>query len=215
MGAIFYALVRNSFKVFYTLYNRLEIKGRENVPSEPVVVVANHTSHADPPLMAAAYPMRPPIRYIGKEELFKGRILGTALHGLGVVPVSREDSQRAGAVLKLMLSHLNEGRSVLVFPEGTRSRDGRIRQPLEGGAAFLSIKSGRPILPAYISGSFKVLPPGAKFPRPVKLRVTYGELIRPPEEGTDREKREATTGAILDFFLRMEREADDRSRAQA
>lgn len=205
----FYFIVKNFFRIFHTIYNRLEVRGRGNLPAlgTPVIVASNHASNIDPPLIGGVYPCR--LRYLAKESLFRNPLLRVCIRNLGAIPVTREDSQRAGAVMKLLLERLDARESILVFPEGSRSRDGRL-QPLEGGAAFLSVKSGAPILPVYIAGSFDVCPPGGSFPRPVKLVVTFGPLIEPIAAGTDRERRDAATRALGESLRAMEREADAR-----
>ncbi len=200
----FYFIVKNFFRIFHTIYNRLEVRGHGNIPIAPVIVASSHASNIDPPLIGGIYPRR--LRYLAKESLFRNPLLRVCIRNLGAVPVTREDSTRAGVVMKLLLERLDAGESILVFPEGSRSRDGRL-QPLEGGAAFLSVKSGVPILPVYIAGSFDVWPPGGSFPRPAKLVVTFAPLIEPGVEGTDRERRDAVTRALGESLRAMEREA--------
>ena len=201
---LFYFIVKNSSRIFHTIYNRLEVRGRGNIPDAPVIVASNHASNIDPPLIGGVYPRR--LRYLAKASLFRNPLLGFCIRNLGAIPVTREDSQRAGAVMKLLLERLNNGESILVFPEGSRSRDGKL-QPLEGGAAFLSVKSGVPVLPVYISGSFDVWPPEHSLPRPAKLVVTFAPLIEPSGEGSDRERRDAVTRALDESLRAMEREA--------
>lgn len=188
---IFYFFVKNGFRLVFTLYNRLEIVGREFIPDYPVIVASNHASNIDPPLIGGAFPRR--LRYLAKESLFKNPVLGFLITSLGAIPVKREDRQSAGVVLKLLLEQLSRGESILLFPEGSRSKDGKMK-PLEGGAAFLSVKSGIPILPVYIRGSHGVCPPGSSLPRPCKLRVSFAEpLSSDPEVKSDREKRDRLT----------------------
>lgn len=187
----FYFLVKNSFRLAFSLYNRLETAGREFIPDYPVIVASNHASNIDPPLIGGIFPRR--LCYLAKDSLFKNPALGFLIASLGAIPVTREDRQRAGVVLKLLLEQLNRGESILLFPEGSRSKDGKLK-PLEGGAAFLSVKSGVPILPVCIKGSLGVCPPGSSFPRPGKLRVRFAEPISPdPDVKSDREKRDRLT----------------------
>lgn len=201
MGTALYTAVKLFFRTFYTVYNRLEIKGLENVPDEPAIVASNHASNIDPPLVGAAFPR--PLRYLAKESLFKG-VLGGMIRSLGAISVRREDASNAGAVLRILLDRLASGEDVLIFPEGSRSRDGRLHS-LEGGAAFLSVKSGRPMVPAYIAGSFEVCPPGASVPRPHKLSITFCRPIYPDGRGTDRERREISLRALEASLSDMER----------
>ena len=202
---VLYGLVRNSSFIFHKIYNRLSVGGLEHVPGEPVIVASNHASNFDPPLIGGVFPRR--LRYLAKESLFRNPLLGFLIRTLGAIPVRREDSQRAGAVMKMMLRLLEGGESILLFPEGSRSRDGRL-QPLEGGVALLSVKSGVPILPVYIGGSGKLCPPGKTLPRPAKLTVTFAPPIRPDSYGmeSDRERRAAMMADLERALLALEQE---------
>ena len=188
LGTAFYYVVKFFFRVLFAIYNRLEVRGVDNIPvGGQVIVASNHASNVDPPLIGGAFPGR--LRYLAKESLFHVPLLGFFVRALGAIPVTREDSQRAGTVIKLMLARLKKGESILIFPEGTRSEGGRLK-PLEGGVALLSVASGVPVLPVYIGGSHKVCPRGKLIPRPVKLTVTFSSPIFPSGEPIgDREKR--------------------------
>jgi 1-acyl-sn-glycerol-3-phosphate acyltransferase len=188
LEAAFYYVVKIFFRAFFVIYNRLEIRGVKNIPvGRQVIVASNHASNVDPPLIGGVFPWR--LRYLAKESLFHIPLLGFLIRVLGAIPVAREDSQRAGIVIKLMLARLKEGENILIFPEGTRSEGGRLKQ-LGGGVALLSVASGVPILPVYIGGSHRVCPKGKLIPRPVKLTVTFSSPIFPSEEPIgDREKR--------------------------
>lgn len=203
----FYSLVKTFFLIFHTLYNRLEVRGRENIPpTGRLIVASNHASNVDPPLIGAVFPGY--LRFLAKESLFRNPLLGFCVRSLAAVPVTREDSQRAGAVMKLMLGLLQSGERIVIFPEGTRSRDGRLK-PLEPGAAFLSLKADAPILPVYIAGSHDACPPGRVLYRPKKLVVTFAPPIPPDAgEGGERARRERMMER-LDVALRaMQKEAD-------
>ena len=174
---LLYSLVRNSCALGFSLFFRLRVTGRERIPlSDPVLVASNHLSHFDPPLIGSVFPR--PLHYLAKAELFEKPLLGPLIRGLGACPVSREDSQKAGTVLKLLLRFLEEGKSLLLFPEGTRSPDGTL-QPLEGGISFLSVKARVPVVPAWITGTYEAFPRGASFPRFVPLEVRFGAPLRP------------------------------------
>ena len=211
----FYFIVKTFFRVVFTLYNRLEVRGLDKVPpGMSFIVASNHASYIDPPLLGGVFPGR--LRYLAKESLFRNPVMGFLISTLGAVSVKREDSQRAGAVMKIMLARLALGESFLIFPEGTRSSDGKLL-PLESGAAFLSVKSGVPLLPVYISGSSDVMPPHRFFPRPAKVRVTFGDPIFPDNaiEG-EKQRREAVKDALEKALHSLERvSADDRSRKGA
>lgn len=202
----FYFLVKNTFRITFSLYNRLKVTGVEHIPDFPVIVASNHASNIDPPLIGGVFPRR--LRYLAKESLFRNPAFGFVIAALGAIPVTREDRQRAGVVLKLLLDQLKQGESVLLFPEGSRSKDGTL-QPLEGGAAFLSVKSGVPILPVYIRGSNEVCPPGASFPRPGKLHVRFSSPLFPAADAkSDREKRGRLMTRLGEALLALSEDRD-------
>ncbi|MDR1915819.1 MAG: 1-acyl-sn-glycerol-3-phosphate acyltransferase [Synergistaceae bacterium] len=197
---IFYHIVKTLFRLLFILYNRLEVRGLDNVPSGVTMIIAsNHASNIDPPLIGSVFPGR--LRYLAKDSLFRVPLLGFFIKALGAIPVSRQDSQRAGAVMKLLLSRLRSGENILLFPEGTRSRSGEL-QPLEGGIAFLAIKSGAPILPVFVHGSHLAWPPGKKFPSPAKLILAISHPIFPDEEITDERKRRLALMKSIEDELR-------------
>jgi 1-acyl-sn-glycerol-3-phosphate acyltransferase len=204
-NALVYFLVRNSARIFFTLYNRFSIRGIDRIPPGPLVVAANHASNLDPVVVGSAFPR--PLRYLAKEELFRNPLFGALIDALGAVPVAREDRQRAGTVLKMCLEQLASGRPLLLFPEGTRSSDGRLKTPLEQGAAFLSLKSGAPIVPAYLAGSFESCPRGAAFPRPAKLRLLFGHPLRPEESSSGGDRRGILTARLTEALEGLQREA--------
>ncbi|QTX32940.1 1-acyl-sn-glycerol-3-phosphate acyltransferase [Aminithiophilus ramosus] len=198
--ALLYGCVKYSCLLWLRLYNRLSIEAVDEVPRRGAfIVAANHCSNLDPVVIGAACPRR--LRFMAKEELFRIPLLGPLIRALGAVPVPRSDRQGAAAVLRLTLARLEASESVILFPEGTRSRDGRLKG-LEGGVALLAVKTGLPVIPAFISGSYEALPGGAPFPRPVKIRLRFGSPLRAAEllpEGSEKERRQA-------LLRRLERE---------
>jgi 1-acyl-sn-glycerol-3-phosphate acyltransferase len=169
-----------------------------------MIVASNHASYIDPPLVGCVFPGM--LRYLAKESLFRVPLLGFFIRALGAVPVKREDSQRAGAVMKNLLRMLENGDSVLLFPEGSRSPDGRVK-PLEAGAAYLSVKTGVPVLPVYVGGSFDAWPRGNMLPRPSKLTLAVSSLIYPDGRGgSERDKRALVMNALESSLLSMEAE---------
>jgi 1-acyl-sn-glycerol-3-phosphate acyltransferase len=206
---IFYWIAKTFFRIVFTLYNRLEIRGLDKVPCGATLILAsNHSSYIDPPLLGGVFPGR--LRYLAKESLFRNPVFGFLISALGATSVAREDSQRAGAVLKLLLRVLAGGESVLIFPEGTRSPDGKLKA-LEGGAAFLSVKAGVPVQPVYISGSDRVWPPHKSFPRPSKVVVSFGSPIYPDLAEGEKRRREIVMESLERELHSLERgDCDDR-----
>ncbi len=164
--------------LYFRLAHHLQVEGADHVPAEGACIVAgNHVSVLDPPLMGCGIPHRV-VHYLAKIELFRPP-LGWVLRAVGAVPVERGKGD-VGA-LRRALSLLQDGRVLGLFPEGTRSPDGRF-QPPKRGIGFLVAKAAVPVVPALIDGTFGVWPKGARGPRlGVPVRVRYGAPIQPEE----------------------------------
>ena len=189
MSRLFYFLTKLFFFLSLKIYNRFSIIGRERIPREgKVMVIANHCSNLDPIVVGVAFPGR--LRYLAKSELFINPLLGFLIRILGAIPVSKETSQSAGTALKAFLSLLERGENILIFPEGSRSFDGRL-QPLEGGAALIAHKTGVTVVPAYVAGTFESMPRGASFVRPSSISITFGEPLYPASIAYGLSAREA------------------------
>lgn len=154
-----------------------KVKGLENLPLRGgVLAAANHVSYFDPPLLGNATPRV--MYYMARADLFSNPIFGALIRTWGAFPIKR-DMWSAGG-LKKALRKLDEGKLVLFFPEGTRSRDGRLGQPMLG-AGLLAYLARAPVIPVYIDGTDKVLPRRAKRPRCAAVTVIFG----PPVELTE------------------------------
>jgi 1-acyl-sn-glycerol-3-phosphate acyltransferase len=105
-------------------------------------------------------------------------VLSSFIRALGAVPVSQENKNSAAGLLRQVIGFIDDGYSVLIFPEGQRSPDGRL-QPLEGGVALIASKTNAPIVPVWIDGTWEAFPLHLAFPRPRKVRVTFGRPIQP------------------------------------
>jgi 1-acyl-sn-glycerol-3-phosphate acyltransferase len=152
---------------------RLEVRGGQHVPcTGAALLVSNHVSVLDPPFVGAAAPRD--LYFLAKEELFKIPLLGRLIRALNARPVKRDGSD--SRALKLGLRLLAEGRALLIFPEGTRGREGRLGEG-KPGAGMLAVMSGAPVVPVYVSGSGRALPPGRVVPRPAKVRVVFGPAL--------------------------------------
>jgi 1-acyl-sn-glycerol-3-phosphate acyltransferase len=143
---------------------RPEVAGAENVPADgPVILAANHQSFADEffiPLGA-----RRQVFYFAKAEYFtapglRGRAMAAFFHGMGQVPVARTDTRSAAAVIEIGVEVLEQGRALGIFPEGTRSPDGRLYK-FRTGVARLALRSGAPVVPVGLVGTRDVQPPGS------------------------------------------------------
>lgn len=150
--------------------------GRRHVPIRgPVLLVGNHQSHLDPVLVGIACPRQ--MRSLARHTLFFWP-LSWLIRSLGAVPIDRERGGLAG--VKTALQLLRAGEVVLVFPEGTRTRDGRL-QPLLPGFVSLARRSAATIVPVAIDGAFAAMPRGCVLPRPCPISLTFCPSIAPAD----------------------------------
>lgn len=154
----------------------LRVEGREKLgPAGRFVFMANHLSLIDGPLLVALVPRR--LRVILKKSLFQIPVIGSAMAYVGFIPVDRKRTsggQRAIARAARLMRE--KGVSFLIFPEGTRSRDGRLQEFRRGGF-FLALESGAAIAPISIRGTYELMPKGQKYIRKGKIRVVFHEPV--------------------------------------
>ena len=153
---------------------RTRVEGLENIPAGTVLFAANHTSNADGPAIVGAMPRR--IAILGKKSLFAIPIVGTAFRLAQFVPVDRANPERAAASLELAVQYMKNGMSFLIYPEGTRSPDGRLL-PFRKGAFVLAIKAGVPVVPVACSGAHRVIPKKSYRIRPGEVVVRFCPAI--------------------------------------
>lgn len=146
MYCLFYWLMRAVFGLWF----RLQVRGMERVPRQgAAIVVANHRSGFDPPLMGALLPR--PVYFMAKAELFRFRPFAWLISALHAYPVDRGRADRAA--LRRSLQLLRNGQALLIFPEGHRSPDGRL-QAMRGGVLVMAQMTGAPIIPVAIAGRY-------------------------------------------------------------
>jgi 1-acyl-sn-glycerol-3-phosphate acyltransferase len=153
---------------------RLEIHGVEKIPrGQAVVFMANHQSNCDPPALLA---ILPPVLVLVKKEFFRVPILGRGMLARGFIPVERRNREQALEAVEKGVDALKAGNSFLVYPEGTRSPDGRL-QRFKKGVFVMALKAGAPIVPVSVSGSNKIMPKGKFVIRPGGVRITFHEPV--------------------------------------
>jgi 1-acyl-sn-glycerol-3-phosphate acyltransferase len=175
---------------------RLTVFGAENIDAKrPYVVVSNHASLLDPPALFAALPIG--MTYVAKIELLAVPVFGAIIGRTGAVFVPRTDHDRSHQAMQLAAKRVREGQNVLVFAEGTRSRDGRL-QPFKKGAFVLAIAAGADILPVTIRGSHALMPAHGNKIRSGPLEVHIHPPIRTAGlEYSDREQLRLMTQAAV------------------
>ncbi len=150
---------------------RFRVEGRERLdPERTYLFVANHASNVDPPILLLA--IGRDIKVIAKASLFRLPLFGWLLRVAGMVPVHRDDRERAIGAVELAAASLASGNDFLVFAEGTRSRDGRLL-PLKKGPFVMAIKAGVPVVPVVLSGTREMMPKGTRRLRPGEARVRF------------------------------------------
>ena len=153
---------------------RLEIHGLDQIPrGRPVVFMANHQSNCDPPALLAVMPR---VLVLVKKEFFRVPILGRGMLACGFIPVDRRNREQALEAVERGVQALKAGKSFLVYPEGTRSPDGRL-QRFKKGVFVMAIKAGAAIVPVSVSGSNKIMPKGEFVMRPGGVRITFHETV--------------------------------------
>ncbi len=171
-GAIYWFL----WSVFYVLgrvFFRYRAFGRENIPKQGgVLVAANHASFLDIPLLGCGIPRR--VAFLGREDLFPIPGLNATLQWLGWIPIRHDRLSRAGFGRAVDL--IKSGKVVVIYPEGTRTRDGKLH-PGKPGIGTIVAQTGCLVVPAYIAGTYEALPMKSWRLRLHPVQVTYGKPI--------------------------------------
>jgi 1-acyl-sn-glycerol-3-phosphate acyltransferase len=207
---VLYAVLKPPAVLLMRLIFRMRRFGHRHVPRRgPALLVANHSSVLDPPLIAGMTPR--PVTFLAKAELFEVPLFGGLIRRLGARPLRRDGGDPAA--LRTALRLLEEGRVLLVFPEGSRGPEGSLR-PAKPGAGMLAVLSGAPVIPVYISGTGRAWPRGRRWPRPARVTVRFGEPVQVPRADAARRKDsyEAASRAMMAAIARL-KDAEDRARS--
>ena len=205
----FYLAVRALVVFLCRTYLRLGVSGSENVPQKGAFILApTHRSTVDIPIASAVTRRR--MRFMGKDSLWKVKVIGSFFSALGAFPVTRGSADLEA--LKRCISVLQSGEPLVMFPEGTR-RIGSEVVDLFDGAAYISIKTGLPIVPVGIAGSEQVMQTGSKMIWPKRCYAVVGKPIFPNQlEGkrASREEIASLTQQIQVSLQRLFNEAETR-----
>lgn len=170
---MFYRIIRALMAIFLAVVNRWEIEGEENIPCNgPLVIVGNHVSQWDPLFLACS--IKRSIHYMAKEELFKIPLIKQIILGLGAFPIKRGKFDRNA--LRIASKYLEDGEVLGLFPEGTRSKTGKLL-PFQQGAALFALRSRAPIVPVSLIGTKKAFPKSLRG----KIKVKIGKPLVYPD----------------------------------
>ena len=174
--AVMYSMGKGLARMCFSAFARWEVQGVEAVPPRGrLLVVANHQSNADPPVVVASLPRR--VRFLGKQELFNLPVLSTVMRAWGVYPMRR--SGQDAEALRWILRTLEQEQAAVLFPEGTRSRRGM--RKANHGVAFVALKANAPILPVGITGT-ENLQSFWRIPFPLcRIKVNIGQPFSLPD----------------------------------
>ena len=160
--------------MMYAGYFRWQVFNAERVPLKGGVIIAsNHASFLDPPLVGSA--LNRDINYLARESLFRYPGIGALLRSWNAVPVDRDGGGAKG--LKIILARLLDGNGIILFPEGTRTKDGKL-QPARSGIGLTVIKSDAVVIPVRTFGTFECYSRKLRFHLPKRLAVKYGEPMK-------------------------------------
>ena len=189
-----YRLCRGGSWAYLRLRHRMRVEGLEHIPSEGgALIVANHQSFLDIPLIAAAVPRH--ISFVARRSLADSALLGFVMRQTGAVLIQRGEPDRAA--LREMQEHLAAGDLLAIFPEGTRSADGRVGE-FKAGAALAARKARVPLIPAAIRGSFDVWPRDRKRPGPGRMAVSFHPPVEANAPGALEEVRARILSSVGD-----------------
>ena len=191
------------FRMMYAVYFRWRVFNAERVPLQGGVILAsNHASFLDPPLVGSG--LKRDINYLARESLFRYPGIGALLRSWNAVPVDRDGGGAKG--LKTILNRLLDGNGIILFPEGTRTLDGRL-QPAQSGIGLIVIKSAAPVVPVRVFGTFETYGKHVGiFPHPHRLAVKYGqpmnfEALRAEAKTCDKTRLKAIYQQVADEIM--------------
>ncbi|CAB4748644.1 unannotated protein [freshwater metagenome] len=201
-----YGILRAFLTPFLMSAFRPKVKGLRNVPAKgPVIIASNHLSFSDSIFMPLVVPRK--VTFLAKSEYFtspgpKGLLKKVTFKALGQVPVDRSGGRRSEAALITGLQVLAEGKCLGIYPEGTRSPDGRLYKG-RTGIARLAIESGAPVIPVAMSNTDKIQPTGQVIPNLHRVGMVFGEAMYFDGDSTDLQYLRTVTDQIVAKIAEM------------
>jgi 1-acyl-sn-glycerol-3-phosphate acyltransferase len=200
MNNLPYGILRAFLTPFLMVLFRPKVKGLRHVPgSGPVIIASNHLSFSDSIFMPLVVPRK--VTFLAKSEYFtspgpKGLLKKLTFIALGQVPVDRSGGRRSEAALITGLKVLAEGKCLGIYPEGTRSPDGRLYKG-RSGIARLAIESGSPVIPVAMFNTEKIQPTGTVVPKVMRVEMIFGEPMYFEGDSTDLQHLRDVTDKIM------------------
>jgi len=207
-NAIMYFISVSVFKISLKLFFRFSVHGHESIPKKGAFIAAsNHVSYMDPPAIGATFRRR--VYFIASSHLCKNRLLGLWLRSVGCLIIRRGEPDHT--TMRRIIRYLKDGKPLAIFPEGSRSEDGKIGESLSG-VGFLALKSQAPVIPCFVKGTDKAFPKGAKSFKRTKVSVYIGEAIRPEDfkhEGNRKESYQLFSKKVMHNIAELQRRYAD------
>ena len=206
MNNLPYGILRAFLTPFLMILFRPKVKGLRHVPaSGPLIIASNHLSFSDSIFMPLVVPRK--VTFLAKSEYFtspgpKGLLKKLTFIALGQVPVDRSGGRRSEAALITGLKVLAEGKCLGIYPEGTRSPDGRLYKG-RTGIARLAIESGAPIIPVAMFNTEKIQPTGTVVPKVMRVKMIFGEPMYFEGDSTDLQYLRDVTDQIMSTIQEM------------
>jgi 1-acyl-sn-glycerol-3-phosphate acyltransferase len=206
MNNLPYGILRAFLTPFLMILFRPKVKGLRHVPaSGPLIIASNHLSFSDSIFMPLVVPRK--VTFLAKSEYFtspgpKGLLKKLTFIALGQVPVDRSGGRRSEAALITGLKVLAEGKCLGIYPEGTRSPDGRLYKG-RTGIARLAIESGAPIIPVAMFNTEKIQPTGTVVPKVMRVKMIFGEPMYFDGDSTDLQYLREVTDQIMSTIQEM------------
>jgi 1-acyl-sn-glycerol-3-phosphate acyltransferase len=199
------------FRAFFKLFLDFKVIGRENVPKRGAFLfVSNHTSFFDPILLGTS--LYRSLNYMARDTLFKTRCSAETMRTVHAFPLKRGRGDLSA--IREALRILGMGKPLVIFPEGTRAKDKHLRRA-KPGAGFIAVRSGVPVIPAYVWGSFDALPRGWKTFRPHPVRVYIGKPVDvknrvqgPGPRGQDKEVYQCVSDEMMKRIGELKEKAE-------
>jgi len=176
-GIVKYWFAQKILRFFCAIFFDLRVSGIDNIPAKgPVLLLSNHQSFLDPILCGVA--VKRQLSYVARDTLYKSRFYTWLTTGVDIIPIKR--GQVDISAIKMIIKKLKAGRGIVIFPEATRTADGRIAD-ITSSFGLLSRRGKAPVVPVVIDGAFECWPRHKKFLSLSRIAISYGELITPEQ----------------------------------